>query len=284
MSPASSQRSRCAVWANLVSPRRRDLAEARPTDRGDGLVQEDVRPFRGGAVAAAIEQVERLGRVGQRDHQRMVTVLAVVGEIHPPFAFGIAGHDAAIGLQDRLGEEFRRLLGPDPHPHLIDRVHQGEDIVRDEAVTEVAGGGRVGDPVGPQGVEVDLISAPQLEVLDAPAAGEEIQGDVEDVVGFVVGQVPLEEVEFAIDLLNEPDLLGREEEGADAAGTEPAAATGVFVRDIAGGHHGYRPLRAGRVVEPLLAAVAPPGRTSSCVPPAFFGEWRSLEGPLVLGW
>ena len=182
----------------------------------------------------------------------MVTVLAVVGEVHPLLALPIAGHDAAIGLEDRLGEELGGLLGPDPQPRLVDRVHQGEDIGLGEAAAEVPGGGRVRDPFGPQGVEVDLVVAPQLEVLDAPAAGEEIQGDVEDVVGFVVGQVPLEEVEVAVDVLDELDLLGQEEEGADAAGTEPAAPTGVFVVDIAGGHHGYRPLRAGRVVEPFL--------------------------------
>ena len=58
----------------------------------------------------------------------MVTIAAVVGEIHPPLALGIAGHDGAIGLKDRLGEELGWLSGPDPQPRLVDRVHQGEDI------------------------------------------------------------------------------------------------------------------------------------------------------------
>ena len=201
-----------------------DRAEARPTGQGDRLIQEDVRLFLGGAVAAAIEQVQRLGRIGQRDQQRMVTVLAVVGEVHPLLALGIAGHDAAIGLEDRLGEELRRLLGPDPQPRFIDGVHQREDIVLGETAAEVACGGRVGDAFGSQGVEVDLVVAPQLEVLDAQATGEDIEGDVQDVVGFVVGEMPLEQVELAVDLLDESDLLGQEEEGPDAAGTEPAGA------------------------------------------------------------
>jgi hypothetical protein len=64
-------------------------------------------------------------------------------------------------------------------------------------------------------------------------------------------------VEVAVDVLDELDLLGQEEEGPDAAGAEPAAATGVFVVDIAGGHHGYGPLRARRVVEPFLDPPSP---------------------------
>ena len=65
---------------------------------------------------------------------------------------------------------------------------RGEDVGLVEAAAEVAGGGRVGDAVGPERIEVDLIVAAQFEMFDATAAGEEIEGDVQDVVGFVVGQ------------------------------------------------------------------------------------------------
>jgi hypothetical protein len=116
-------------------------------------------------------------------------------------------------------------LSPDPQPRLIDGVHQGEDIGLGEATAEVAGGGRVRDAIGAQGVEVDLVIAPQFEVLDAQAAGEDVEGDVQDMVGFVVGPMLLEEMKLAVDLLDERDLLSQEEEGADAAGTEPAGAT-----------------------------------------------------------
>ena len=250
-----------------------DLAEARPAAQRDRLVQEDVRLFLGGAVAAAIEQKQRFGGIGQRDHQRMVAILAVVGEVHVALALGIAGHDAAIGLEDRLGEEFGWLLGPDPQPRLIDRVHQREDIGLGEATAEVAGSGRVGDAFGPQGVEVDLVVAPQFEVLDAQAAGEDIEGDVQDVVGFVVGEMPLEEVELVVDLPDESDLLSQEEDGPDAAGTEPAGApmparSGYWWRSSW--------VQAARVRAYWRAvsgsAAAPHGRISSCVPPAFFGE------------
>ena len=44
----------------------------------------------------------------------MVAVLAVVGEIHPLLALGIARDEGAVGVQNRLFEELGRLLGPDP--------------------------------------------------------------------------------------------------------------------------------------------------------------------------
>ena len=38
---------------------------------------------------------------------------------------------------------------------------------------------------GPEGVEVDLVVASDFEVLDAAAAGQEVVGDVQDVVALV---------------------------------------------------------------------------------------------------
>jgi hypothetical protein len=202
----------------------------------------------------------------------MVAVLAVIGEVHVALTLGIAGHDAAIGLEDRLGEEFGWLLSPDPQPRLIDRVHQGQDIGLGEAPAEVAGGGRVRDAFGSQRVEVDLVVAPQFEVLDAQAPGEDIEGDVQDVVGFVIGQMPLEQVQLVVDLLDEPDLLSQEEEGPDAAGTEAAGASGRFVVDIGGGHHGDRPLRARSIVEPFLNSSATFLKESLLACRPFFSE------------
>ena len=69
--------------------------------------------------------------------------------------------------------------------------------------------------------------------------------------------MPLEEVEVAIDHLDQSDPLSQEEDGPDAAGAEPTTPTHVFVVDIAGGHHGCRPFRAGDVLEPFLDPPSP---------------------------
>src|SRR3954462_14901165 len=85
-------------------------------------------------------------------------------------------------------------------------------------------GGGVGDPSGAQGVEEGLVVAPGLDVLDPGAAGAEVEGDVEDVVGFVVGEVVLEEQEVAVDVADRADPPGDQEHGADAAGGEAPGA------------------------------------------------------------
>ena len=72
------------------------------------------------------------------------------------------------------------------------------------------------------------------------------------MVGFVVRQMALEQVEVTVDILDEFDPLSQQEEGPDAAGTEPAGATGIFVVDVGRGHHGSRPLGSGRRVESLV--------------------------------
>src|SRR5262245_40766199 len=95
------------------------------------------------------------------------------------------------------------------------------------------------------------------------------------MVGFVVGEMPLEQVELAVDLLDEPDLLSQEEEGPDAPGTEPAGAPGRFVVDIGGGHHGYRPLGSGRIGEPFLNPPPPPLEESLLACRLLFSESRA---------
>ena len=76
-----------------------------------------------GTVATAIDQVEHLGCVGQRDHQGVITPDSVVGDVHPLLALTRGGHQSAIDVQDRLVEELGGLLGPDPQPGVIDGIH-----------------------------------------------------------------------------------------------------------------------------------------------------------------
>jgi hypothetical protein len=64
-------------------------------------------------------------------------------------------------------------------------------------------------------------------MLDVPAAGEEIEGDIQDMVGFVIRQMALEQVEIAVDILDQFDPLSQEEEGPDAAGTAPAPVPSI---------------------------------------------------------
>ena len=144
----------------------------------------------------------------------------------------------------------------------IDGVHQGDDVGLGEAAAEVACGGGVGDALGAQGIEVDLVVAPQFEVLDPFAAGEDVEGDVQDVVGFVVGEMSFEEMEVAVDVADQADPLRQQEHGADAAGGEALDAVGEFIVDVGGGHHGllafgFGPIRDAFEEPPLAFAEDP---------------------------
>src|SRR5512135_21303 len=79
---------------------------------------------------------------------------------------------------------------------------------------------RVGDAVGPEGIEVDLVVTPDFEVFQATAAGQEVVGDVQDVVALVIRHMPLEEVAVLVDVPHQADLAGQEVDGPDAAGCD----------------------------------------------------------------
>ena len=61
-----------------------------------------------------------------------------------------------------------------------------------------------------------------LDVLQAGAPGDDVVGDVEDVIGLMVGQVPLEELQFLIDVLDEADAIHQTVNGADASDVKTA--------------------------------------------------------------
>ena len=110
-----------------------------------------------------------------------------------------------------------------------------------------------------------------------------IEGDVQDMVGFVVRQMPLEQVKIAVDILDESDPLSQQEEGPDAAGTEPADAIGMFVVDVGRGHHGSWPLGAGRLVESFLDSPSPLLEESLLACGALFSE-SSTHSKAPLSW
>src|SRR5208282_4097567 len=202
-------------------------------------------------VAAAVDQVKRLSGVGQRDQQRMITPGAVVGDVDALLALGVGLDEGAIALDDRLGKELGGLLGPDPQPRFIDGVHQGHDIMLGEAAAEIPGGGGVGDPHGAQGVEINLVVAPQFEMLDFLAAGQDVVGDIQDMVGLVIGLMPFEEMEIAVDIADQPGPASQQVEGTDSASGETLDAVRQFVMDVGGGHHGLVELRPGPILDAL---------------------------------
>ena len=227
-----------------------------------------------GPVATAVDQEQGLGGVGQRDDQRMVAPHPLVGDIHPLLAPAVGGGERAVGVDERLVEEGVGLLLPGPQPGLVEGVHQLLDVALGEAAAEVPGGGRVGEAFGPEGVEVDLVVAADLEVLRPSATGQEVVGDVQDVVALVVGQMSLQEVELLARCPRiRPSFLARRWMGADAARRDAPDLLGDLVVDVGGGDHRLGPLDAG----PVLDAAGDPPLASA--QPARGGPAVGLSGP-----
>jgi hypothetical protein len=113
-----------------------------------------------------------------------------------------------------------------------------------------------------EGVEEVLVLAAQFDVLKAGAVAKGVVGDVEDVVGFVVGQVNDQEVELAVNGVDEAELSCQGMDGADAAVSDAADAAGGLIVNVGGSEHGSgTAAEAGGVetsLDAALAVVQPP--------------------------
>jgi hypothetical protein len=189
-------------------------------------------------VSGAVDDAEDLAGVGQRDDQRVITPSAVIGDINALLAARAGGDESAVGIDDGLVEEVRRLLFPDLDPGLIEDILKGLDIVGGEASAEVAGGSGVGNSVGAQGVKEDDIVASQFHVVEAGAVAQRIVGEVQDVVTFMIGEVIFEQVETFVDGFGKAQLAYQKWDGADATAGNGLSLGGGVIVDVRGGEDG----------------------------------------------
>jgi hypothetical protein len=78
----------------------------------------------------------------------------------------------------------------------------------------VVGSGRALDP---EAVEEHRVAPTQLDVVEGPPSHERVIGDLQHVVGLVVGPVHLEQVQRGVDLLGQADVLDQLGDHAHAA-------------------------------------------------------------------
>lgn len=136
----------------------------------------------------------------------MVAPDALVRQPHPLLALAVGRHQRTVDVDTSGALRQRcRLLAPQRHSRVVDRMGQPIDIVRREATAEVASGGRIGDGFDAQGIEEHLVVAPQLDVLQGPAPAKHVVRDVQDVVRLVVGPMAAEQMEAFVDPLTRPE-------------------------------------------------------------------------------
>src|SRR5262249_28073998 len=190
---------------------------------GRGAVGRRGGAFVRGTVARAVQQPEHFAGVGQGQDQGVVTPGAVVSDVHALLALAGGSYQRAVHVDDGQRQEVVRLLPPEALADFVEDVLQGVDVGRGEAAAEVAGRGRVGDASGAQGIEKDGIVAAQLDVLQTGALTEGVVGDIEDMIGLVIGQVDLEQVQAPVEGVDQAELAGQGVGGGGAGGGQGAA-------------------------------------------------------------
>ena len=141
----------------------------------------------------------------------------------------------AVEVDVRAVEEVGGLLGPDAPACDVDGVDQRLDIPRLEAAAEVAGRGRIGNARRAQGIEMVLVVAAQFDVLQTDAVAQGVVGEVEHVIGFVIRQVQLEQMQTLIDRFDQTTTPRQQMESANAAAGDAADLVRYFVMNVAGG-------------------------------------------------
>lgn len=203
-----------------------------------------------------VDQEERLAGVGQRDQQRVVAPRALEGHVHALHALTGRLHDRPVGVDaSRLLEELGATLAPDSDADVVDDLHQRPDILRREASTEVAGRRRVGDRSSPERIEVVVVVAQELDVVERPAPAQDVVGDVENVIGLVIGPVLLEQHQPLVDQVGQTERLHEVVHDPDAAVRDGMSSAAEFEVDPLGRELGALAERrhaASRLLEPVL--------------------------------
>jgi hypothetical protein len=140
--------------------------------------------------------------------------------------------DRAVGLDPRFREEVCALADPDlPAGRVEGRLQRIErDAVKSAA--EVAGRGGIGNPLGPEQVQISLVLPPQFEVLETGSRAQTVVGQAEHVIRFVIRQIELEERQPAVDLGGQVEFPHQQMHEADAAVGRAHRAAGQFQGEV----------------------------------------------------
>ena len=194
-----------------------DAAKASPKTSDDGAIEGIGGAFMTGAVAGTINDAHDLAGVCQTDDESMITPGAFVADVHAFFALAVGAHQGAVGVEASLLAEILGLLLPEFHPSVIEDVLQTIDLFGAETSAIIAGGSGIGSALGAESVEKRGVVAAQLHVLETSAVTQGVDGEVEDMIGIVIREVYLQDVQTSIDGVNQADVLGEFVESGDAA-------------------------------------------------------------------
>src|SRR5260370_33020598 len=125
----------------------------------------------------------------------MIAPAAIVGQVHAGLAGSGRLDPTAIQVDAGFVEERLGLPGPDAQACLIEDLEQDLNMGVAETPAEVPGRGWVGNAAGAERVEEDFVLATEFEVFQTRPTAQGVVGDVYPVIGFVVGQRNLKQVQ-----------------------------------------------------------------------------------------
>ena len=168
------------------------IRERRRATEFDRAVRLVGRSLFAGTMARTIPDRQHFAGVCQRDHQRVITPLPVVGDV--PAGLALAGRDGqrAVPVEERLVEELWRLPLPDVEPRPVDRIPQLPHAATAEPPTEISRRGRIGNRVGSEDVEEGLVVPPPLDVLQTRSLAQGVHRQVQDRIRLIIRTPPLE--------------------------------------------------------------------------------------------
>ena len=200
----------------------------------DRSIKVGGRTFVTGAVAAAVEQIQRLVGVGQRNHQRMITPLVFVIDVDALFALAASGDHRTVAVDTGFVEELIGLLLPDFHASFVEDFLQGTDRVGIKPSAEVASSSRVRNPHRVKCIEISFIVAAILEMFQAGTARQNVVGDIENVIGLGVRQVKFQQRDAAIDLPGKFESIDHLMNQSDSTARNGLLSLCDFVMNVGG--------------------------------------------------
>ena len=194
----------------------------------------------------------------------MITPATVVRDVDAILALAGGLDDVAVHVDGGLFEELVRLSRPHGLPRFVDCSLKRFDLLGVfESTTEISRGGWIGDPLRTQRVEIGFVVAFQLKIFQTPPVTQRVVGDVEHVIGFVIGEMEMQQFDVSIDRLDQPALPSERMHQPDAAVTDCVCTIGEFELNVARPKHGLVAF-LGFVFDPFLNASLAFGDLLSC--------------------
>ena len=114
-----------------------------------------------------------------------------------------------------------------------------------------------------QGIQIHFVVAPQFQMLQAGAAGQQVVRNVEHVIRLVIGHVDLEQLQAHVDPIVQAERFDHLMDQTDPSGCNSPSPFGQFIMNVACGEHRAMASAIVTFVQPPLDALLATGQSLS---------------------